>query len=43
MATAVKHPPVKDAANNSVRVEIFDQPTTCAAQTPNTSSALPTM
>ncbi len=25
MATAVKHPPVKDAANNSVRVEIFDQ------------------
>ena len=26
MATAVKHPPVKDAANNSVRVEIFDQP-----------------
>jgi cell division protein ZapA len=26
MATAAKHPPVKDAANNSVRVEIFDQP-----------------
>jgi cell division protein ZapA len=26
MATAVKHPPVKDAANHSVRVEIFDQP-----------------
>jgi cell division protein ZapA len=26
MATAPKHPPVKDAANNSVRVEIFDQP-----------------
>src|SRR5215475_13115579 len=25
MATAIKHPPVKDAANNSVRVEIFDQ------------------
>ncbi len=25
MATAVKHPPVKDAANRSVRVEIFDQ------------------
>jgi cell division protein ZapA len=25
MATAVKHPPVKDAANHSVRVEIFDQ------------------
>jgi cell division protein ZapA len=25
MATAVKQPPVKDAANNSVRVEIFDQ------------------
>jgi len=25
MATAVKHPPVKDAANSSVRVEIFDQ------------------
>ena len=25
MATAIKHPPIKDAANNSVRVEIFDQ------------------
>ena len=25
MATAVKHPPVKDPANHSVRVEIFDQ------------------
>ncbi len=25
MATAVKNPPVKDVANNSVRVEIFDQ------------------
>jgi cell division protein ZapA len=26
MATATKQPPVKDANNNSVRVEIFDQP-----------------
>jgi len=25
MATASKQPPVKDSANNSVRVEIFDQ------------------
>ncbi|HEY1262137.1 MAG TPA: cell division protein ZapA [Terriglobales bacterium] len=25
MATAVKHPPLKDPANHSVRVEIFDQ------------------
>jgi cell division protein ZapA len=25
MATAIKHPPVKDPANRSVRVEIFDQ------------------
>jgi len=25
MATASKHPPVKDSSNNSVRVEIFDQ------------------
>jgi cell division protein ZapA len=25
MATAAKHPPVKDAGNGSVRVEIFDQ------------------
>ena len=25
MATATKHPPVKDPSNNSVRVEIFDQ------------------
>jgi cell division protein ZapA len=25
MATAIKHPPVKDPANQSVRVEIFDQ------------------
>jgi cell division protein ZapA len=25
MATAAKHPPVKDASNGSVRVEIFDQ------------------
>lgn len=25
MATATKQPPVKDPANNSVRVEIFDQ------------------
>lgn len=25
MATATKQPPVKDASNNSVRVEIFDQ------------------
>jgi cell division protein ZapA len=25
MATASKHPPIKDANNNSVRVEIFDQ------------------
>jgi cell division protein ZapA len=25
MATAIKHPPIKDAANSSVRVEIFDQ------------------
>ena len=25
MATASKHPPVRDPANNSVRVEIFDQ------------------
>lgn len=26
MATATKQPPTKDANNNSVRVEIFDQP-----------------
>jgi cell division protein ZapA len=26
MATATKQPPIKDANNNSVRVEIFDQP-----------------
>jgi len=26
MATAVKHTPPKDPGNNSVRVEIFDQP-----------------
>src|SRR5580692_6650750 len=26
MATATKQPPVKDASNSSVRVEIFDQP-----------------
>jgi cell division protein ZapA len=26
MATATKQPPIKDASNNSVRVEIFDQP-----------------
>jgi cell division protein ZapA len=25
MASATKHPPVKDASNSSVRVEIFDQ------------------
>src|SRR5436189_6434781 len=25
MATATKHPPVQDASNSSVRVEIFDQ------------------
>jgi cell division protein ZapA len=26
MATATKQPPMKDASNSSVRVEIFDQP-----------------
>jgi cell division protein ZapA len=26
MASATKQPPIKDANNNSVRVEIFDQP-----------------
>jgi cell division protein ZapA len=26
MATATEQPPIKDANNNSVRVEIFDQP-----------------
>ncbi len=37
MATATRQTPVKDASNNAVRVEIFDQAYNLRGSDPNTS------